>query len=222
MADHDMIYYDIPCGATPTQYMFRPRPAITRTESVTEERFLEAFRQHESTFHEAETRCDAGSLWTITSNLAEELLAGETKGHARSKELKIVQSPDTGRDTDLGTVVLRKLHNLRNKAHFAKKHPDQENVLKRLQTLQEDLARSLPVIHELNVMTTEGTQQLEQIINERENDEQKRRLGRWQRSMQEDDRACMKWLCLAPKEEKVAAGRDDAWPQTLVQEEADK
>ena len=127
MADHDMIYYDIPCGATPTQYMFRPRPAITRTESVTEESFLEAFHQHECAFREAETRCDAGSMWTITSNLAEELLAEETKGHARSKEPKIVQSPNTGRDTDLGTVVLRKLHNLRSKAHFAKKHPDQEN-----------------------------------------------------------------------------------------------
>ena len=202
--------------------MFRPRPAITRTESVTEESFLEAFHQHESAFREAEARCDAGSMWTITSNLAEKLLAEETKGHARSKEPKIVQSPNTGRDTDLGTVVLRKLHNLRSKAHFAKKHPDQENVLKRLRTLQEDLARSLPVLHELNVMTTEGTQQLEQIISERENDEQKRRLGRWQHSMQEDDRACMKWLCLTSKEEKVAAGKDDAWPQTLVQEEADK
>ena len=178
MADHDMIYYDIPCGTTPSQFMFKTRPAITKSERVTEESFHEAFRKHETAFHEAETRCDADSMWTITSNLAEQLLTEGSKGHARSKEPKIVECPDTGRDTDLGTVALRKLHKLHNKAHVAKQHPDQEKVLKRLRTLQEDLARSLPVVGELNVMTTEGTRQLEQIINERVNNEQQRRLGR--------------------------------------------
>ena len=117
-------------GTTLTQFLFKPRTAVTKNERVTEESSHEAFRKHESTFHHAETLCDADSMGT-TSNLAQELLTVGLKGRAWSKEPKIAQCPDTGRDTDFCTVALRKLQILRNKALFAKQHPDKENVLRR-------------------------------------------------------------------------------------------